>query len=163
MATPQTQPQNELQIIRTVAAPRERVFHAWTDAKELALWFHPTSEHTTLITRMDLKVGGNYSLEMHHEGGKVRKLSGTYRQIKPPEKLSFTWRWATDPPGLETVVSLEFKEHGHDTDILLAHGQFPDAETRDQHNQGWLACLDQLQAYLEPGFVPSASGHACDK
>jgi uncharacterized protein YndB with AHSA1/START domain len=45
MATPQSQPQNTLQLRRTFAAPRERVFRAWTDAKEFALWFHPTSDH----------------------------------------------------------------------------------------------------------------------
>jgi uncharacterized protein YndB with AHSA1/START domain len=163
MATTQSQPQNALQLRRTIAAPRDRVFRAWTDAKELALWFHPTVEHTTLITRMDLKVGGNYSLEMHHKGGAVHKLSGTYRLIKPPEKLSFTWRWDSDPPGQETLVALEFQELGNGTEMILAHGQFPNAETREQHNHGWIGCLDQLQSYLQPGFVAGASGQVCDQ
>jgi glutathione S-transferase len=148
MATPQSQPQNSLELRRTIAAPRERVFRAWTDARELALWFHPTTDHTTVVTRLDLKVGGNYSVEMHHKSGTVRKLSGTYQQIKPPEKLAFTWRWATDPPGQETLVCLDFVEQGDGTEVILSHGQFPDAGTRDMHNQGWSGCLEQLQAYL---------------
>jgi uncharacterized protein YndB with AHSA1/START domain len=148
MATPQSQPQNSLQLRRTFAAPRERVFRAWTDAREFALWFHPTAEHTTVITRLDLKVGGNYSLEMHHKSGNVHKLSGTYQQIKPPEKLAFTWRWDTDSPDQETLVSLDFLDLGDATEIVLSHGQFPDAETRDKHNQGWLGCFDQLKTYL---------------
>jgi uncharacterized protein YndB with AHSA1/START domain len=148
MATPQSQPQNSLELRRTFAAPRERVFRAWTDARELALWFHPTTDHTTVITRLDLKVGGNYSVEMHHKSGTVRKLSGSYQQIKPPEKLAFTWRWSTDPPGQETLVCLEFVEHGEGTEVILSHGQFPDADTRDLHNRGWNGCLEQLQAYL---------------
>jgi uncharacterized protein YndB with AHSA1/START domain len=148
MATPQSQPRNSLQLRRTFAAPRERVFRAWTDAREFALWFHPTAEHTTVITRLDLKVGGNYSLEMHHKSGNVHKLSGTYQQIKPPEKLAFTWRWDTDYPGQETLVSLDFLDVGGATEIVLSHGQFPDAETRDKHNQGWLGCFDQLKTYL---------------
>ncbi|HKN25271.1 MAG TPA: SRPBCC domain-containing protein [Candidatus Acidoferrum sp.] len=148
MATSQSQPQNAIQLRRTFAAPRERVFRAWTDAREFALWFHPTTEHTTVITRLDLKVGGNYSLEMHHKGGAVHKLSGTYQQIKPPEKLAFTWRWATDPPGQETLVSLDFLDKGNATEVVLSHGEFPDEETREKHNHGWLGCLDQLQHYL---------------
>lgn len=149
MATPQSQPQNSLQLRRTFAAPRERVFRAWTDAREFALWFHPTTDHTTVITKLDVKVGGKYSLEMHHKGGDVHKLSGTYQQIKPPEKLSFTWRWATDPPNQETLVSLDFLDKGNDvTEIVLLHGQFPDAETREKHNQGWNGCFDQFQNYL---------------
>lgn len=148
MATPQSQPQDSIQLRRTFAAPRERVFRAWTDAREFALWFHPTTDHTTVITRLDVKVGGKYSLEMHHKGGNVHKLSGTYQQIKPPEKLSFTWRWSTDPPGQETLVSLDFLDHGNATEIVLMHGQFPDAETREKHNLGWNGCLEQLQSYL---------------
>ena len=62
MATPQSQPENSLQLRRTFAAPRERVFRAWTDAKEFALWFHPTVEYTTVITQLDLNVGGKYTL-----------------------------------------------------------------------------------------------------
>jgi uncharacterized protein YndB with AHSA1/START domain len=148
MATPQSQPQDSIQLRRTFAAPRDRVFRAWTDAREFALWFHPTTDHTTIVSRLDVKVGGRYSLEMHHKGGQVHKLSGTYQQIKPPEKLSFTWRWSTDPPGQETLVSLDFLDHGNATEIVLLHGQFPDAETREKHNQGWNGCFEQLQSHL---------------
>jgi uncharacterized protein YndB with AHSA1/START domain len=148
MATPQSQPENALQLRRTFSAPRERVFRAWTDAKEFALWFHPTTDHTTIISELNLKVGGTYSLEMHHKGGNVSRLSGTYRQIKPPEKLAFTWRWATDPPGQESLVSLEFVDLGNATEVVLSHGQFPNAETRDKHNEGWMGCLEQLAGYL---------------
>ncbi len=149
MATPQSQPENALQLRRTFSAPRERVFRAWTDAKEFALWFHPTTDHTTIISELNLKVGGTYSLEMHHKGGNVDRLSGTYRQIKPPEKLEFTWRWATDPPGQESLVSLEFVDLGNATEVVLSHGQFPNAETRDKHNEGWMGCLEQLAGYLQ--------------
>jgi uncharacterized protein YndB with AHSA1/START domain len=149
MATPQSQPQpDSLQLRRTFAAPRDRVFRAWTDAKQFALWFHPSADHTTIVSQMDLKVGGAYSLEMHHKSGNVHKLSGTYQQIKPPEKLVFTWRWATDPPGQESVVSLEFHDLGNATEILLNHGQFPSVESREQHNHGWMGCFEQLQGYL---------------
>ena len=148
MATPQSQPQNALQLRRTFAAPRDRVFRAWTDAREFALWFHPTSDHTTIVSELNPRVGGKYSLEMHHKGGNVHRLSGTYQQIKPPEKLVFTWRWATDPPGQESLVSLEFLDLGNATEIVLSHGQFPSAEEREKHNQGWLGCFDQFQKYL---------------
>jgi uncharacterized protein YndB with AHSA1/START domain len=149
MATAQTQPQNSLEVRRTFAAPRERVFRAWTDAKELALWFHPTTDHTTIVTRLDLKVGGSYSVEMHHKGGGIHKISGTYQQIKPPEKLSFTWSYANDPNSHETLVKLDFIDLGNNsTEVVISHGQFLDVETRDKHNEGWNGCLEQLRAYL---------------
>ena len=46
MATPQTQPQTKLELKHTCAASRERVFRAWSDARELAQWFHPSSDHS---------------------------------------------------------------------------------------------------------------------
>jgi len=124
------------------------VLRAWTDAKEFALWFHPSADHTTIISQLDVKVGGKYSLEMHNKNGNVFKMSGTYQQIKPPEKLAFTWRWNTAPPETETLVVLEFLDLGNATEIVLSHGQFPDPASRDQHNQGWAGCLERLQNYL---------------
>ena len=148
MATPQSQPENSLELRRTFAAPRDRVFRAWTDAKEFALWFHPTNEHTTIISELNLKVGGKYQLEMRHKNGIVHKLSGTYQQIKAPEKLVFTWRWATDPPGQESTVSIEFHDLGASTEVALTHGTFPNAEERDKHAHGWNGCFEQFQNYL---------------
>ena len=148
MATPQIQQQNSLQIRRTFAAPRERVFRAWIDAREFAQWFHPTTDHTTVVSQLDPKVGGKYQIEIQHKSGKVHKMTGRYEQIKPPEKLSFTWSWASDPTATETLVSLEFLDLGNATEIVLTHGQFPTTEDRDNHNAGWLGCLDQLQNFL---------------
>ena len=69
MATPQSQQGISLELRRTFAAPRDRVFRAWTDAKEFALWFHPTTDHITIISELNLKVGGKYQLEMRHKNG----------------------------------------------------------------------------------------------
>jgi len=148
MATTQRQQETELQIKRTFAAPRERVFRAWIDAKEMAVWFHPGADYSTIITQLDPKTGGKYSVQMHHKDGNVHRLSGTYRQVTPPEKLVFTWRWDNDPPGQESLVSLEFLDLGNETEIRLVHGQLPNAESRDKHNHGWNGCLDQLTQYL---------------
>ena len=148
MATTQRQQETELQIKRTFAAPRERVFRAWTDAKEMAVWFGPGADYSTIITQLDPKTGGKCSVQMHHKDGNVHRLSGTYRQVKPPEKLVFTWRWDNDPPGRESLVSPEFLDLGNETEIRLVHGQLPNAESRDKHNHGWIGCLDQLTKYL---------------
>jgi uncharacterized protein YndB with AHSA1/START domain len=149
MATPQSQPENTLELRRTFAVPRERVFRAWTDAREFALWFHPTADYTTVISELNLKVGGTYKLEMHHKDGNVHKLSGTYREIKPPEKLVFTWRWSAETAGPESLVALEFHDLGNATEICVTHGQLPSVESRDKHNQGWTGCLEQLAGYLK--------------
>lgn len=148
MATAPTQQQTSLQIKRTFAVPRERVYRAWTDAKQFALWFHPTAEYTTVITRLDLRNGGNYSLEMHHKGGNVSKLAETYKEVKPPEKLVFTWRWQREDTAPETLVTVEFHDLGDSTEVCLTHTNFTNPEDRNKHNEGWTGCFGVLEEYL---------------
>ena len=148
MATTQPQPETTLQIKRTFAAPRDRVFRAWTDAKQFALWFHPTTDYTTVITQMDLRNGGAYRLEMRRKDGNVSKLAGTYKEVKPPEKLVFTWRWQQEGAPAETLVTVEFRDLGGSTEILLTHSSFTDPAYRDKHNEGWTGCFSLLEKYL---------------
>ena len=148
MATPQSQPENSLQLTRTFAAPRDRVFRAWTDAREFAQWFHPTADYKTVITRLDLRVGGNYSLEMHHKGGNIHRVLGTYEEVRPPEKLIFTWRLQEDETATESLVTVTFKDLGGSTEVSLTHKNLLNAESREKHNHGWIGCLTQLENYL---------------
>jgi uncharacterized protein YndB with AHSA1/START domain len=148
MATPQSQPENPLQVKRTFAAPRDRVFRAWTDAREFAQWFHPTADYKTVITRLDLRVGGKYAIEMHDKGGSIHRISGAYEEVRPPEKLAFTWRLQDDETATESLVTVIFKDLGGSTEVSLTHKNLLTAEAREKHNQGWLGCFGQLENYL---------------
>jgi len=148
MAKTQTSPTTTLTLKRTFAAPRERVFRAWTDPKELARWFAPSSDYSVVIPEFDFIVGGKYLLEAHHKGGNVHRIAGTYREIKPPEKIVFTWRWEKDPNSHDSLVTVEFRDLGQSTEIAVTHEQLPSVEERDRHSQGWNGCLDQLANYL---------------
>lgn len=149
MAKEQLSPETALKIRRTFQAPRERVFRAWTNAAELARWFAPSAEYSTRVPELDLKVGGKYKVEMHHKGGNVNKVGGTYREIVPPEKIVFTWSWEHDPTGSESLVTVEFLDLGSSTEVLLTHMQLPSDEQREKHAQGWNGCLAQLAQYVE--------------
>ncbi len=148
MAKEQMSKEPALQLKRTFLAPRERVFRAWTDPLELARWFGPSEDYHALVPVFELQVGGKYCLEMHHKGGNVHRVSGTYREVKPPEKISFTWRWEQGPYTDESLVTIEFRDLGVSTEILLTHEQLPSAEQRERHEQGWTGCMKQLGAYL---------------
>jgi predicted nucleotidyltransferase len=49
MTTARTTDVPILRLERTFAAPRERVFRAWTDAAELSRWFAPSEEHVAVL------------------------------------------------------------------------------------------------------------------
>jgi uncharacterized protein YndB with AHSA1/START domain len=150
MSTAQPQPEvgQSLTVSRTIAAPRERVFEAWTDAKQFALWFHPTPDMKTVITRMDPHVGGKYVIEVHNKNGDVHRLSGAYEQIQPPEKLVFTWRSQFFGDNPDSLVTVLFKDLGGSTEVTIQHQRLFSVEVRDQHNSGWIGCLEQLAAYV---------------
>lgn len=148
MAKEQMTPLPALQVKRTFQSPRERVFRAWTDAKELARWFHVSADYSTVVPELDLRVGGKYRVEMHHKGGNVHKLFGTYREIAPPEKVAFTWSWENDPGASESLVTVEFRDLGGSTEILLTHELLPSAEERGKHEHGWTGCLEQFANYI---------------
>ena len=67
----------------------------------------------------------------------------------PPERLVFTFRWERgdwDYP--ETLVSIDFTGEGGETTLTLTHEGFPDENMRDEHQGGWVECLNNLGAYL---------------
>ena len=57
-----------------------------------------------------------------------------------------TWRWQEDEPADEhdSLVTLEFNVLGGETEGVLTHAQLAGVESRDRHEGGWNAILDQL-------------------
>jgi uncharacterized protein YndB with AHSA1/START domain len=148
MAKEQLSSETTLKVKRTFRATRERVFRAWTDPVELGRWFAPSEEYSTLVPVLELQVGGKYCVEMHHKNGNVHRVSGTYREIKPPEKIAFTWSWEHDPDVSQSLVTIEFRDLGPSTEMILTHENLPNTEQRDKHEHGWNGCIDQLANYL---------------
>ncbi|HSD52288.1 MAG TPA: SRPBCC domain-containing protein [Candidatus Methylomirabilis sp.] len=134
-----------LNLRRTFKAPREKVFRAWTDPEELKKWWGPEG-YETVSAEVDLSVGGKYRLGMRKlPDGEIFYLSGIYREVRPPERLVYTWRWEAKPEMGETLVTVEFRQVGGSTEVALTHEFFPTAQARDDHNRGWNGCLDRLE------------------
>jgi uncharacterized protein YndB with AHSA1/START domain len=148
MASPKPGTETTLSLRRTFKAPRERVFRAWTDPDELRKWWGPEG-YVTPSAEVDLRVGGKYRLGMRKlPDGDIFYLSGIYREVRPPERLVYTWRWEAKPELGETLVTVEFREVGGSTEVILTHEFFPTPQARDDHNRGWSGCLDRLAKLL---------------
>ena len=144
-----------LSMTRRFAAPREAVFAAWTDPAAIARWIGPRSIKAE-VKAMTAKPGGSYRIAMHGANGSIMNVSGTYREVVPPERLVFTWAWERfSPSGQkeeeqdETLVTVEFHERGTWTEVVLTHELFQTAEQRDRHSVGWNGCFDVLARALE--------------
>jgi uncharacterized protein YndB with AHSA1/START domain len=133
-----------LEIRRTLAAPRQRVFDAWTRAEELRKWFAP-GPLTTAVAESDLRVGGRYRITMRAPDGAEHTVTGVYRVIEPPARLVYSWRWEDKPSAGESMVTVEFHERGPSTEVVLRHEGLPDQKEIAGHRQGWTECLDKLE------------------
>jgi uncharacterized protein YndB with AHSA1/START domain len=75
-------------------------------------------------------------------------MVGEYREVKPPERLSFTWTTGNCTPehkGIQTLVTVELTEQKGGTLVELTHEGFPDTEICDKHDFGWNASFDALE------------------
>jgi uncharacterized protein YndB with AHSA1/START domain len=137
-----------LRLTRLFRAPREKVFQAWTDPESLKQWWGPPG-YVTPSAEIDLRAGGGYRLGMRKlPDGAMFYLTGIYREIRPPERLVYTWRWEHQPALGDTLVTVEFHARAGGTEVVLTHEGFPTAEARQGHDKGWNGSLDRLQEML---------------
>ena len=134
-----------LELRKVVNATRERVFRAWTELEQIRKWWGPAG-FTLPEAQQDLRVGGSYRFAMCSPEGQIHYLKGEYREIQPPEKLVFTWKWDRDGSIPETVVTVQLIARGGKTEVVVTHAGFPTQEDLDNHNRGWSSMLERLPA-----------------
>lgn len=141
-----------LNLSRTLRAPRERVFQAWTDPEEIKRWFGPDSCQV-IEASLDLRVGGGFRFRFRDSEQSEYDLRGEFREVTPPGKLVYTWEWENDSDYLdrETVVSVEFIDLAGSTEVRLAHENLPSEQSAENHEHGWSGSLDKLEKLLGPG------------
>lgn len=138
----------ELVLKREIAAPRERVFAAWTDVRQTAHWWAPR-DFAILSCEMDLRPGGAWHRRMRAPGGAVVAKHGVYREIVAPERLVFTYisEFADGTVDPETLVTVTFADLGGRTRLTLRHSAFETDVSRTAHEGGWTSCLERFAAY----------------
>ena len=141
-----------LVLQRTLQAPRNLVFAAWTRPEHLVRWWGP-NDFTLPFCEQDFRTGGSYRFCMRAPDGVDHWVWGVYREIIEPEKLVFTWgrEDAQGKPKLETLVTVTLAEAGQAgwTLLTLHHALFETTADRDDHQGGWTECLARLAAYAE--------------
>ena len=138
-----------LTLERTLAAPPEKVFDAFTQAATLARWFSPSDEHTCTVPECDARPGGRYRIEMRHSGGNVYVVIGVYELVMRPTRLVFSFAWENLPERGHSRVTVSFEKAGAGTKLVIFQEQLPSAEMREAHNAGWTGCLKKLTQLFE--------------
>jgi uncharacterized protein YndB with AHSA1/START domain len=151
-ATPS--PAGKLEVRRTIAAPRERVFEAFARQEQMDRWMcRDAATHTIKYLQFDFRVGGGFMLEIRTPDGDIYIHHSTYVEIKHPEKIVFTWNLEhTDAAGRkvmhhpeDTIVTVELLARGNTTEVVLTHDLgATSAKERGDYQLGWTGCLEKL-------------------
>jgi uncharacterized protein YndB with AHSA1/START domain len=163
MPTPQPThegPEFLLQIRRTFAAPRERVFAAWAQREQLERWMcKDVASHQVIHHEQGIRPGGRWRMEIRDSAkNEVYWGQGTYLEVTPPERIVFTWSWTKEVPGAPdadlhpespvTEVTVELFERGEKTELVLTHRGLGSVKLREEHETGWIGCLNELEKTL---------------
>ena len=81
-----------LTLHRTIDAPVETVFAAWTDPDLLSQWLAP-DDAVVARTVAEARVGGRFLIEMRGKDGGKWVTRGRYREVVPNSRLVHTWCW----------------------------------------------------------------------
>lgn len=136
-----------LEVRRTFAASRERVFAAWTSAEALKRW-HAPGDTVVEDAGVDFRVGGQYHVLMRGTDGSKHLVGGQYREIDRPNRIVLSWRWQNKQDDTESLVTIVFIERGNETEVVLTHTGLPTDQQRDAHRHGWIGCFDNLTKTL---------------
>ena len=137
-----------LRLNRILRAPRPAVYRGLTDREELAKWWGPRG-FTAPSVEFDPRVGGSYRIAMQPPDGDLFHLSGEFREVDPPARLAYTFRWdPPDPDDRETVVTLSLGDRGEGAEVLLSQGEFATQERLALHEQGWTESFGRLEQAL---------------
>jgi uncharacterized protein YndB with AHSA1/START domain len=137
----------QIVVTRVFDAPRALVFEAWTRAEHVAHWWDPSGVPLA-VCEIDLRPNGAFRwVNRSPDGGEGHTFAGIYREIVPPEKLTFS-----SPSSLEQVSTLVFTEDGKKTKLTItmecASQEERDAMLRMRVDAGTARTMENLAAYL---------------
>lgn len=153
-------------IARTVDAPRDVVWRAWTDEKALGQWFGPKGVET-ISADMDFRVGGTFHFGMRTPDGQTMYGKWVFRAIEPQRRLVWVHSFADKDRNVarhpmsptwpaEMLTTVTFDEYAGKTVVTVRWTPmnanaterkiFTDAKAG--MGQGWGGTFERLDAFL---------------
>jgi uncharacterized protein YndB with AHSA1/START domain len=157
-------------ITRTVDAPRDLVWKAWTEADRLKQWFGPKG-FTMPTCNLDLRPGGTFLYCLRTPEGQEMWGKWIFREIVKPERITLIQHFSDKNGGItrhpfapdwprETLSTMTLTESAGRTTshtiITIQWAAYNATEveqktfdaSHDGMNQGWSGTFEQLTAYL---------------
>jgi uncharacterized protein YndB with AHSA1/START domain len=146
-------PAYDIEIVRDLDAPPERVYQAFTDPDQFAEWYGPVGFPVRRDTvELDARVGGRQRFAMVSDSDPSMRtgFDGRFVEVVENELLSTRGAWDGIPgqAGVwESNLRVEFHENDGKTRLVVREGPHPSG-TADMGRQAWEMMLPKLESLL---------------
>jgi uncharacterized protein YndB with AHSA1/START domain len=143
--------ERKVTITRIFNAPREMVFKAWTDPKQMEQWWGPYG-FTSSDCKMDIKPNGKWQIRMDAPQMGFNNLwtKGVFKEIVEPEKLVLTNEGSAGDGEafIKAINTVTFEEHNGKTkltlEIVVTYLAQEWQSAYEGMEQGWSQSLEKL-------------------
>jgi len=142
----------EIVITRTINAPRELVWKAWTEPDHLIKWWGPNG-FTNTFHEIEIKPGGVWRFTMHGPDKVDYPNKIIFLEVVKPERLVFRHNSDKENDPEEFLSTITFEEENGKTKVTMS-SLFPSVEQRqlviEKYGaiEGGNQTLGRLDAYV---------------
>jgi uncharacterized protein YndB with AHSA1/START domain len=143
----------EIIITRSLAAPRELVFDAFTQPEHLIHWWGPRG-FTITTQHPEVRPGGVWQFVMHGPDGTNYDNKIVYREIARPSRIVYSHSGGDENEPGQFVTTITFESDGVRTQLTM-RAVFKNRDERDfvikNHNaiEGGKQTIDRLAEHLQ--------------
>jgi uncharacterized protein YndB with AHSA1/START domain len=120
----------EIVLTRVVDAPRERVFQAWTDPKQIVQWFSPEGFQNETL-EIDIHPGGRWRFIYVAPDGTRYENRMVFLRIEAPRMLEMEHGADIDDDPARFHVTVMFDEQSNGKTVLTMRQLHPTVEQRN--------------------------------
>jgi uncharacterized protein YndB with AHSA1/START domain len=131
----------KISVETVVAAPIERVWHAYTTAEDIKQWNAASEEWHTTSATVDLREGGGFSSRMEAKDGSMGfDFAGTYTRIVEHEFIEYSFG--------DRAAQVEFTDGPDGVRVRVSFDSEP-THSLEQQRDGWQAILDNFARHVQ--------------
>ncbi len=136
-------------IERTLEAPIELVWEAWTEAEHIVNWWGPEGMETKIIQH-DFSEGGNWKYVMNMPNGGEFIAEGKYIEIQAPVRLVTTANFLpmTEGVTLEVILKGEGQKTLFTFNVIHKSEAYKIQQEKMGIYHGWGSVFDRLEKLL---------------
>ena|SRR5438552_2281126 len=135
-----------ISIKTKLSAPVEEAWRAWTEPLLIMKWFGSDPDGIVLNAALDVRPGGHFEITFKDSNGTQHTCSGIYEDVQKYNKLSFTWKWKSEP-GVQSFVTVLLSPENNVTLMQFEHAHIGYGSAHN-YLQGWKNTFLKLEHIL---------------